>query len=127
MSRLAALILLAAMSVVSALASAEFDQRVLVGEWAAYDSSWVHGASYTYLRLDERLAGVYAYAYNGGEPILLQFRIADVTASDGFVAITLRRGDDPPFKLVLSAFRAKDDMAGGLATGALYMYRSHGE
>lgn len=126
MSRITVItVAIAVLSVVS-LAHAAFDERILVGEWAAYDSSFLRGASYTYFRLDERLNGVYAYAYNGDTPVVVQFSASDVAANEGFVVVTLRRNGGVPFKLVLSAFRTKSDGA-SLATGALYMYQSSGD
>jgi hypothetical protein len=122
MSRLVAASIALVLVVQTSIAFAAFDQRLIVGEWASYSSSWFHGPSYAYLRLDDKLNGLYAYAYNGDKPLILPFMASDVVAADGYITINLKRNEGAPFKLVLSAFRGQSD-ATSLATGVLYMYQ----
>lgn len=102
--------------------SGGFDNRVLSGEWAAYESKMLRGSWYQYLRISEKTEGVFAYSYGDPAPIVFRFGEKDVRFVDGVALITLRREGWPEWKLALSAFRSSDKST-GLATGTLYMFQ----
>jgi hypothetical protein len=100
----------------------DFDYRVLIGEWAAFESKMFGGPIYQYLRINDKYEGTFAYSYGKPPAISFRFTQKDIRFVDGVAVITLRRTGWPDWRLVLSAFRNSDKTT-GLATGTMFMFQ----
>lgn len=104
--------------------ASEFDYRVLIGEWAAFDSKTFGASWYQYLRINDEYEGVFAYSYGKPPAISFRFTRKDIQFIDGVAAIALKRTGWPDWRLVLSAFRSQDG-TNGLATGSMFMFQDN--
>jgi len=103
----------------STAATSTFDDRVLCGEWGAYESHWLKGDWFDYLRIGSDFKGTFAYSF-GDKPSVFHFAPDDVKHGDGLLVITLHPNEDLVFRLVLSGWRLPSGSA--LTTGNLFMY-----
>jgi len=102
----------------------DFDYRVLIGEWAAYESKILGDPWYQYLRINDKYEGMFAYSYGKPPAISFHFSQKDIRFADGVAVITLKRSGWPDWRLVLSAFRSPDKTS-GLATGVMYTFQDN--
>lgn len=104
---------------ITGTATAAFDHKVAVGQWAAYQSNLLSADYYYFLNINSDFSGTLVRDF-GDRPISRDFRSSDVEKHDGFFEVNL----GPNEKAVFSAWKLNP--GSGKLTGQIFMYNADG-